>query len=57
MDQKMQEVIDRHNSVLKGFEVRITHLQKLLSEKDSQVMSAFAALNEAKMEIARLKRL
>jgi hypothetical protein len=57
LDQKMQELVDRHNSVLKGFEVRITHLQKLLSEKDGQVMSAFAALNEAKMEIARLKRL
>lgn len=57
LDLKMQELVDRHNSVLRGFEVRITHLQKLLSEKDAQVMSALSSLNEARMEISRLKRL
>lgn len=57
LDQKIQEMVDRHNSVIKSFEVRMNHLQKLLAEKDSMLVSAQAALNEAKMEIARLKRL
>lgn len=57
LDQKINEMVDRHNSVIKSFEVRMNHLQKLLSEKDGQLVSAMASLNEAKMEIARLKRL
>lgn len=56
LDQKIQEMVDRHNNIVKSFEVRMNHLQKLLAEKDAQVIAAHAALNEAKMEIARLKR-
>lgn len=54
---KVQEMVDRHNNVIKSFEVRMNHLQKLLSEKEAQLISSQAALNETKMEIARLKRL
>jgi len=57
LDSKIQEMVDRHTNVIKSFEVRMNHLQRLLSEKDAQVVGAQAALNEAKMEIARLKRL
>lgn len=57
MDQKIQEMIDRHNSILKSYEVRLNQLQKLIADKDAQLLSAQASLNEAKMEIARLKRL
>ncbi|WP_415063265.1 hypothetical protein [Bdellovibrio sp.] len=57
LDLKVQEMVDRHNNVIKSFEVRMNHLQKLLAEKEAQMISAQAALNEAKMEIARLKRL
>jgi hypothetical protein len=57
MDLKVQEMVDRHNNVIKSFEVRMNHLQRLLAEKDAQVISSHAALNEAKMDIARLKRL
>jgi hypothetical protein len=56
MDLKIQEMIDRHNTVLRGFEVRLGQMQKILMEKESQLISSQAALNEAKMEIARLKR-
>lgn len=56
LDLKVQEMVDRHNNVIKSFEVRMNHLQKLLAEKEAQMISAQAALNEAKMEIARLKR-
>lgn len=57
LDMKVQEMVDRHNNVVKSFEVRMNHLQKLLAEKEAQMVSSQAALNEAKMEIARLKRL
>ncbi|XGC80298.1 hypothetical protein ACES2L_13280 [Bdellovibrio bacteriovorus] len=57
LDLKVQEMVDRHNNVIKSFEVRMNHLQKLLAEKEAQMISSQAALNEAKMEIARLKRL
>lgn len=57
MDTKMQELVDRHNNILRTFEVRLNHMQMLLNEKDAQLISSQAALNEAKMEIARLKRM
>lgn len=57
MDAKIQEMVDRHTNVIKSFEVRMHHLQRLLTEKEGQLVGAQAAINEAKMEIARLKRL
>ena len=56
-DLRVQEMIDRHNSILRSFEVRMNLLQKLLAEKESQMHSARSLLGEAKTEIARLKRL
>jgi hypothetical protein len=56
LDMKVQEMVDRHNNVIKSFEVRMNHMQKLLAEKEAQTLSAQTALNDAKMEIARLKR-
>ncbi|MNJ99822.1 hypothetical protein D3C87_176030 [compost metagenome] len=57
IDLKIQEMVDRHNNVIKSFEVRMNHLQKLLAEKEAQMVSCQTALNDAKMEIARLKRM
>ena len=57
LDAKVQEMVDRHNNVIKSFEVRMNHLQKLLAEKEAQTVAAQTALNDAKMEISRLKRL
>ena len=57
LDLKVQEMVDRHNNIIKSFEVRMNHLQKLLAEKEAQMISCQTALNEAKMEIARLKRM
>lgn len=57
MDMKIQEMIDRHNSVLRSYEVRFNQLQKLMADKEAMLVSAQGSLNEAKMEIARLKRL
>lgn len=57
MDLKVQEMIDRHNNILRSFEVRMNQMQKVLSEKEAQLLATTSALNDAKMEIARLKRL
>ncbi len=57
IDIKTQEMMDRHNSVLKSFEMRLTQLQRILAEKEAQLLLTTAALNESKMEIARLKRM
>jgi chromosome segregation ATPase len=57
MEQKIQELIDRHNAVLRSYEVRMTHMQRLISEKESQYLQSQAQLNELKMEISRLKRI
>ncbi|HPI39252.1 MAG TPA: hypothetical protein PLJ21_00505 [Pseudobdellovibrionaceae bacterium] len=56
LDQKIQEMMDRHNNVIKGFEVRLNHLQKLLADKEAQLQATQNLLNETKMEIARLRR-
>ncbi|MFN7825754.1 MAG: hypothetical protein ACK5P6_10380 [Pseudobdellovibrionaceae bacterium] len=57
MDLKIQEMVDRHNTVIRGFEVRVNQMQKMLADKEAAMISAQAALNEAKLEISRLKRL
>ncbi|MCE3010039.1 MAG: hypothetical protein LW875_05460 [Proteobacteria bacterium] len=57
MDLKIQEMVDRHNTVIRGFEVRVNQMQKMLAEKEAAMVSAQASLNEAKMELARLKRM
>lgn len=57
LDQKIQDMVDRHTQVIKSFEVRMSHLQRLLTEKEAQFMNAQTALNEMKMELARLKRM
>jgi hypothetical protein len=57
IDIKIQEMIDRHNSVLKSFEMRLSQMQRLMAEKEAQLLATTAALNETKMEISRLKRM
>lgn len=56
-DEKTQEMIDRHNQIIKSFEVRMNQMQKILQEKENILTAAMVALNDAKAEIARLKRL
>mgnify|MGYP001595380639 CR=1 FL=1 len=57
IDMKVQEMIDRHNSNLKAYEVRLHQVQKVLMEREAQVAGTQALLNEAKLEVARLKKL
>ncbi len=57
IDMKIQEMVDRHNNVIHNFEVRLGQVQRLVAEKEAQFVAAQTALNDAKMEISRLKRL
>jgi hypothetical protein len=57
VDAKIQEMVDRHNSLVKSFEVRMSQMQKMLADREAQALTAQAALNETKMELARLKRM
>ena len=56
-DNKIQQMMDRHNQVLQGYETRLTQIQKLVHEQEIQLMGAKGTLEEARREIARLKRL
>lgn len=56
-DQKVQDIVDRHNNLLKGYEVRMNQMQKLLMQKEQDYSEAVTSLKELKAEIARLKRL
>lgn len=56
-EMKVQELIDRHNGLIKSYEVRLNQVQKLMVEKENQSIQLQSSLNEARMEIARVKRM
>jgi chromosome segregation ATPase len=55
-DTKVQELMDRHNQIIRNFENRLLSLQRLVSEQEMTLHNAQAALEEARNEITRLKR-
>ena len=55
-DNKVQELVDRHNTIVRNFENRLASLQRLASEQQLSLHNAQASLIEATNEIARLKR-
>lgn len=57
IDGKIQEMVDRHNSVIKSYEMRMSQMQKVMMEKENQILTMSAMINDAKMEMSRLKRL
>jgi chromosome segregation ATPase len=56
-DTKVQELVDRHNTIVRNFENRLLSLQRLVSEQEMALHNAQASLEEARSEIIRLKRL
>lgn len=56
-DSKLQDLIDRHNLLVRNFENRLSSLQKLASDQEQALLSAFAALEDARADLARLKRM
>jgi chromosome segregation ATPase len=56
MDFKLQELLEQQNNLLKSYEDRFQKLQKSVSEKEIQINTITGHLQEAQMEINRLKR-
>jgi hypothetical protein len=57
VDIKVQEMVDRHQALIRSAEMRINQMQKILAEKEAMLLSAQVTLSEAKIEISRLKRM
>lgn len=55
-DRKVQDMVDRHQSVLRTSEQRLNQLMKVLAEKEALLLSAQMTLKDAKNEIAKLKK-
>jgi len=55
-DNKVQELIDRHNTIIRNFENRLHSLQRLVSEQEMALHNAQAALEESRAELAKLRR-
>jgi chromosome segregation ATPase len=55
-DTKVQELIDRHNTIIRNFENRLTSLQRLVSEQEMALHNAQAALEETRAELAKARR-
>ena len=56
-DARLEDLLERHNSVLRQFEARTMALQKHLQDKDLQLINYAEGLKEARKEMARLKAL
>jgi hypothetical protein len=52
-DAKIQEMIDRHNTIVRNFENRLTSLQRLTTEQELTLHNAHAALEEARAELSK----
>lgn len=54
---KTQALVDKHTHVLRQFESRTTQLTRVIEEQEFQLMNYKSALDEARKEIAKLKKL
>lgn len=52
---KMQDLIDRHNTLIMNFENRMTHMSRIISEQELKLYNATATVEDARREIARLR--
>jgi septation ring formation regulator EzrA len=55
-DNKILDLIERHNILVRNFENRLVALQRTLSEQELQLHASSAALEEARDELAKIKR-
>lgn len=56
-DHKIEALIERQNTVVNSFEKRMNQLVKIVEESQTQLIRTQAALDEARREISKLKRL
>lgn len=48
-DVKVQELVDRHNTIIRNFENRLLSLQRVISEQEMTLHNAQAALEESRI--------
>lgn len=56
IEVKLKEMMDRHQMVLRSYDLKIQQLQQLMHDKENLIISFQGSLQEARNEIARLKR-
>lgn len=56
-ESELEAMLERHNQIIRTFESRMSQLQRLCEAQQMQLLSAQAALEEAKRDIARLKKI
>lgn len=56
LEEKTQHTMNRHQMLLKNYEVKLEQMNQLIEEKNNQILSFNSTLNLAKEEIARLKK-
>ena len=56
IELKLKEMMDRHQMVLKSYELKIQQLQNVIVQKEGVILGFQSALQDARAEIARLKR-
>ncbi|MEK6555805.1 MAG: hypothetical protein AABZ31_11220 [Bdellovibrionota bacterium] len=52
-DAKIQEMVDRHNSLVQNFEIRMAAMHKVSSEQEMKLMTYQATIDEILREIRR----
>jgi chromosome segregation ATPase len=55
-DSKVQELIDRHNTIIRNFENRLLSLQRIVTEQEMALHNAQAALEESRAELSKRHR-
>ncbi len=55
VNQKIEALLERHNEIVRNFENKMTHLTRILSEQEIQILNSKSALEEAHRELARLR--
>ncbi len=53
LNEKIEALLERHNEIVRNFENKLTHLTRILSEQESQILNSKAALEDAHREISR----
>jgi hypothetical protein len=56
-ETKIEALIERQNSIINSFEKRMTQMGKTLEEAQLQLLRTQSALEDARKEIAKLKKL
>lgn len=56
-DSELGALLERHNQIVRNFETRMIQMQKLVEYQQLQIMNANAALEEARREFGRLKKI